>query len=177
MGTKGISWEVDLEDEEPAAQEETGEVTRQTVFFLKPEWYGIDTRLVEEVVKVPSITYVPSVPGFVHGLMNLRGNITVAVDIREFFGLDGIRLKEASRVMVVKAEEMTTGILVDYVSDVLDVPVKDIQAPISTVKGPRAEFIKGEVKLPDGRFLIMLDLERVMASEQMKEISKRRQES
>lgn len=172
-GIPEVLWKAELEEEEQVAEKEVGEVTRQAVFFLKPEWYGIDAALAEEVVKVPPITHVPYVPGFIHGLINLRGNIIVTVDIREFFGLERIRLGKESRVIVVKVEEKTTGILVDYVSDVLDIPVNDIQPPISTVKGPRAEYIKGEVKLSDGKFLVLLDIEKVMASEQMRAISKK----
>ncbi len=166
-------WEAELEDEEPVVTEEVGEVTRQTIFYLEPEWYAIDTEMLEEVIPVPPITYVPYTPGFVHGLVNLRGNIVVAVDIREFFGLEGIKLKKESRIMIVKIDKKTTGILVDYVSDVLDVPVKDIQSPLAAIKGPRAEFIKGEIKLSDGRFLSLLDLEKVMVSDQMMTISKK----
>ena len=166
-------WEVELEEEEEVVPEEIGDLTRQTIFYLEPEWYSIDTELVEEVIKVPLITPVPYLPGFVHGLINLRGDIVVAIDIREFFGLDPIGLKERSRVAVVKVAGKTTGILVDYVSDVSDIPLKDIQPPISTIKGAKAEFIKGEVRLPDGRFLTLLDLEKVMASEEMAAISKK----
>ncbi len=169
---KEKDWDVVLEDEEEVVIEEIGEVTRQTIFFLEPEWYSIDTELVEEVMEVPPTTPVPHLPGFVHGLINLRGNIVVVVDIREFFDLDAIRLKERSRVAVVKVAEKTTGILVDYVSDVLDIPLKGIQPPLSIIKGAKAEFIKGQVKLPDGRFLVLLDLEKVMASDEMAIISK-----
>lgn len=172
MNARERVWEVDLEDEEPLVKQALGELTRQTVFHLNPEWYGIDTPLTSEVLRVPSITHLPHAPSFVHGLINLRGNIIVTVDIREFFGLERITLKKDSRVIVVKTEEKSTGILVDYVSDVLDVPLKDIQPPISTIKGSQAEYIKGEVKLPDGRFLILLNLEKVMASRQMRGILK-----
>lgn len=171
-----ISWEAELEEEESALPEEVGEVTRQTIFYLEPEWYAIDTELAEEVITVPSITYVPYTPHFVHGLINLRGTVVVVVDIREFFDLESITLKNESRVMIVKVGKKTTGILVDYVSDVLDIPVKDIQSPISTVKGLKAEFIKGQVKLSDGRFLILLDLEKVVASEKMQSISRKKGE-
>jgi len=167
------AWEIELEEEEEVRHEEAGELTRQTILFLGPEWYSIDTELVEEVIKVPPITPLPCVPGFVHGLISLRGNIVVVVDIRVFFGLDALKIKEKSRVAVVNVEEKTTGVLVDYVSDVLDVPVKDIQPPLSTIKGARAEFIKGEIKLPDGRLLILLDLKKVMASGEMGAISKK----
>ncbi len=170
------SWEADLEDEEAVATEEVGEVTRQTIFYLEPEWYAVDTERLEEVITVSPITYVPYTPGFVHGLINLRGNVVVVVDIREFFGLENIKLKKESRIIVVKVGKKTTGILVDYVSDVLDIPLKDIQPPLSTLKGSRAEFIKGEIKLPDERFLSLLDLERVMVSDQMQTISKKEKE-
>ncbi len=164
-------WEVELEEEDTALPEDVGEVSRQTIFYLEPEWYSVDTERLEEVIAVGPITYVPYTPGFIHGLINLRGNVVVAVDIREFFGLEGIKLKKESRIMVVKIGKKTTGILVDYVSDVLDIPVKDIQPPLATIKGPRADFIKGEIKLSDGRFLSLLDLEKVMVSGQMQAIS------
>lgn len=169
-------WEAELEDEEALVVKEVGEVTRQTIFYLEPEWYAIDTELALEVITVPPITFVPSSPGFVHGLINLRGNIVLTVDIREFFGLEGIQLKKESRIMIVNVAKKTTGILVDYVSDVLDVPVNDIAPPLSTIKGPRAEFIKGAMKLSDGRFLTLLDLEKVMVSAPMQTISKKERE-
>ena len=168
-------WKLDLEEEEEVFKD-VGELTQQIIFALGREWYGIDSELAEVVMEVPPITFVPYTPDFVQGIVNIRGNIVVVVDIRGFFGLEKLKNKKNPRIVVVDIDGKTTGLLMDSVSDVLNIPIKDIQPPLSTVTGHKAEFVKGETKLPDGRFLSLLNLEKVMASEQMKTISRKKLE-
>ncbi len=165
-----IHWEIDPEEEEDVV-EDPGELTRQIIFSLGSEWYGVDTELAELVMKVPVITNVPFTPDFVRGIVNIRGNIVVVVDISGFLGLNIINQKKESRIMVVKIQEKTTGILLDSVSDILNISLKSIQPPISTLTGLKSDFVKGELKLPDGRFLTLLDLVKLMTSDLMMSIS------
>lgn len=166
-------WDTDLEDEEESIVEDVGEVTRQAAIFLDPEWYGLEGGLTDEILTVPSICPVPCMPGFVKGLINLRGDIVVVFDIKEFFGLEKIRIKKSSRIVIVKVSGKTAGILVDGVSDILDIPVKDIQPPLATVQRARAEYVKGETRLADGRFLVLIDMQKVMVSEQVAAICRK----
>jgi len=135
---------------------------------LGGEWYAADIENVLEVLKVPTITKVPNVPGHIRGVTNIRGNITSVTDLRRLFGLGETALTPESRIVVIRAAARTTSLLTDSVGSVLRVPIESIQPALSTIPKVQAEHIKGEVKLPDGRLLAVLDLEKVMSLDQMR---------
>ncbi|HEX6738230.1 MAG TPA: chemotaxis protein CheW, partial [Vicinamibacteria bacterium] len=93
-------------------------------FFLAREEYGVDVRLVQEIIRVSEITTVPRAPGFIKGVINLRGRIIPVVDLKRKLGLGEVDEKErAARIVVVKVRERLVGLLVDGASQVLKVPV------------------------------------------------------
>jgi purine-binding chemotaxis protein CheW len=132
------------------------------------EWYAADIENVLEVLKVSAITKVPNVPGHIRGVTNIRGNITSVTDLRQLFGLGEISSTPESRLVVIRAAARTTSLLTDSVGSVLRVPIESIQPALSTIPEIQAEYIKGEVKLSDGRLLAVLDLEKIMSLDQMR---------
>jgi purine-binding chemotaxis protein CheW len=133
-------------------------------FFLGDEEYGVDVRLVQEIIRVTEITQVPRAPEFVKGVINLRGRIIPVVDLKRKLALGDVVVGRSSRVVVVKLKERLIGLLVDGASQVLKVPVSCIEAAPEEVVDIDQSSIRGVAKL-EKRLIILIDLARVLALE------------
>ena len=149
--------EEDFYEEKPPEEEK-----RQLVnFYLGKEWYGIEITSVKEMVKVPSITYLPGAPSHILGVINLRGNILSVTDPKKIFGLNATKPLPSSRIIVIEHGHIETGILVDKVGGTLYVPVAKIDPPMVTLAGPAAEYIEGESEI-EGKLLGILKVEKLI---------------
>ncbi len=134
-------------------------------FFLGREEYGVDVRLVQEIIRVSAITQVPRAPEFIKGVINLRGRIIPVVDLKRKLALGEVEIARATRIVVVKIKERLIGLLVDGASQVLKVPVSAIDAaPEDVVEMDDATSIRGVAKLPD-RLIILMDLMKTLSLE------------
>ena len=134
-------------------------------FFLSGEEYGIDVRLVQEIIRVGEITQVPRAPGFIKGVINLRGRIIPVIDLKRKLGLGEVsEAARQSRIVVVKVRERLVGLLVDGASQVLKVPVASIEAAPEEVVEIDANYLRGVAKL-ESRLIILMDLNKVLALE------------
>lgn len=137
------------------------EVLQLVSFHVGPEEYAIDILCVQEIIRIVEITKVPKAPHYVEGVINLRGKVIPIVDLRSRFGLSPADRTKETRIIVVDVGRMIMGLIVDAVSEVLRVPLHLIEPPPNARQGP-TEFHKGVGKL-DGRLLILLDLDRMLA--------------
>jgi purine-binding chemotaxis protein CheW len=133
-------------------------------FFLGREEYGVDVRLVQEIIRVTDITQVPRAPDFVKGVINLRGRIIPVVDLKRKLGLGEVEVGRPSRIVVVKIKDRLIGLLVDGASQVLKIPVSAIDAAPEEVVEIDATAIRGVAKLP-GRLIILMDLMKTLSLE------------
>jgi purine-binding chemotaxis protein CheW len=133
-------------------------------FFLGREEYGVDVRLVQEIIRVSEITQVPRAPEFINGVINLRGRIIPVVDLKKKLGLGAVEIVRTSRIVVVKIKERLVGLLVDGASQVLRVPISTIEAAPDEVTEIDANAIRGVAKLP-GRLIILMDLMKTLSLE------------
>lgn len=134
-------------------------------FFLGGEEYGVDVRLVQEIIRVGEITPVPRAPGFIKGVINLRGRIIPVLDLKRKLDLGEVdEAGRQARIVVVKVRERLVGLLVDGASQVLKVAVSSIEPAPEEVVEIDANFIRGVAKL-DKRLIILMDLPRVLALE------------
>ena len=133
-------------------------------FFLGREEYGVDVRLVQEIIRVSEITPVPRAPEFIKGVINLRGRIIPVVDLKRKLALGEVEVARQSRIVVVKIKERLIGLLVDGASQVLKVPVSTIEAAPDEVTEIDATAVRGVAKLP-GRLIILMDLTKTLALE------------
>jgi purine-binding chemotaxis protein CheW len=134
-------------------------------FLLAGEEYGVDVRLVQEIIRVSEITPVPRAPGFIKGVINLRGRIIPVVDLKRKLGLGEVDgAARPSRIVVVKVRERLVGLLVDGASQVLKVPVASVEAAPEEVVEIDANYLRGVAKLED-RLIILLDLPKVLSLE------------
>ena len=141
------------------------------VFRLDTEEYGVDVQQVKSIERMEYITRVPNTPSFVKGVINLRGVIIPIIDLRNRFGIEEKAYGDATRIIIVHIEEMEVGLIVDAANDVIDISEGQIEPPPKVVGGVEAVYLRGVAKLPE-RLLIMLNLDKVLNSEEMKQIAK-----
>lgn len=135
--------------------------TQYCTFFVGDLYFGIDVRRVQEVLRAQEVTPVPQAPAVIEGLINLRGQIVTAVDMRRRLGLPPRPEGAQPMNMVVRTEEGAASLLVDEIGDVLDVDPSSFEAvPVNVAPGQR-ELILGVCKLKD-RLLLVLDAERTL---------------
>jgi len=134
-------------------------------FFLSGEEYGVDVRLVQEIIRVTEITQLPRAPDFIKGVINLRGRIIPVIDLKRKLGLGEVnQAARPSRIVVVKVRERLVGLLVDGASQVLKVPVASVEAAPEEVVEIDANYLRGVAKL-ENRLIILMDLTKVLALE------------
>ncbi len=133
-------------------------------FFLSREEYGVDVRLVQEIIRITEITPVPRAPASIKGVINLRGRIIPVVDLKKKLGLGDADLGRRGRIVVVKLRDRLVGLLVDAASQVLKVPVSTIDPAPDAVVEIDADYIRGVAKLPD-RLIILMDLHKILSLE------------
>ncbi|MFO8031035.1 MAG: chemotaxis protein CheW [Desulfohalobiaceae bacterium] len=134
-------------------------------FKLKDEEFGVDILQVQEIIRMQEITHVPNAPDFVEGVINLRGRVIPIVDLRKRFGLESKEHGSATRIIVVMIGQVTVGLIVDEVSEVLRIPEDTVEPPPPIVAGIESDYIKGVGKLED-RLLILLDLNKILSREE-----------
>lgn len=136
---------------------------RFCTFWLGELYYGVDVLRVQEIIGHQELTRVPLAPPEVRGLLNLRGRIVTALDLRRRLGLgeapDGLRPKG----VVVRADDGAVSLLADEVGDVLEVEEAAFERPPETLAGEARELIRGAYKLPD-RLLLVLDADKVVGT-------------
>jgi purine-binding chemotaxis protein CheW len=149
---------------------------KNVIFALGEEEYGVGIASVDSIIKLQPITSVPRAPSFVEGVTNLRGKVLPVIDLRRRFGLPETEATRESRIVVAELDGSAVGMLVDAVSEVLDVPDDAIEPPSPIVTTVDSTFITGIAKLDggeahgttsdQGRLVILLDLEKVLSPEE-----------
>jgi purine-binding chemotaxis protein CheW len=125
-------------------------------FFVNGHYFGVDVRTVQEVIRYQEMARVPLAPPVVRGLMNLRGQIVPAIDLRRRLKLSERPAALVPINVVVQTDDGAISLLVDEIGDVLEVPETAFERPPETLQGPARELIHGAYKLKE-RLLLILD--------------------
>ncbi|WP_028307531.1 chemotaxis protein CheW [Desulfitibacter alkalitolerans] len=139
------------------------------VFNLSGETYGVDISAVREIIRVQAITEVPRTPDFVEGVINLRGKVIPVIDLHKRFDLPFVEETSHTRIMVVEVDNVTVGMIVDAVSEVLRIPKDSIDPPPPVISGVDSAYLRGVGKLED-RLIILLDLNQVLHKKEKKHL-------
>lgn len=135
---------------------------RQLVAFkLEREEYGVSILHVQEIKKLTEITRVPFTPDFLKGVINLRGSILPVIGLKNRLGLAESAYTDDTRIIIVKVGDISVGMIVDGVTEVLEIAQENIEAPEAVVDGSDNKFIKGVGNL-NNRLVIMLNLEEII---------------
>ncbi len=144
-------------------------------FALANEEYGISILKVKEIIGMMSITTVPQTPGFVKGVINLRGKVIPVVDLRLKFGIEAAEYTERTCIIVVEIEgasrAILMGIVVDAVSEVLNIKGENIEDTPTFGTKLDIEYISGMAKC-EGGVKILLDIDRVLSDEEIVALQK-----
>ena len=130
-------------------------------FFIDGQMFGTPVARVQEVIRHPAMTPVPLAPEFLAGMMNLRGQIVCAIDLRRRLQLRNRPADQAPMSVVVRTNQGTISLLVDEIGDIIEVTAEALERPPETLQGVARELIEGVYKLAD-RLLLALDVNRVV---------------
>jgi purine-binding chemotaxis protein CheW len=130
-------------------------------FYVAGHYFGLDVLRVQEVIRYQEMTRVPLAPPVVRGLINLRGQIVTALDLRRRLELEDRPADQLPVNVVVQTDDGAVSLLVDEIGDVLDVEEKLFELPPDTLTGAARELIRGAYKL-DGRLMLLLDIDKAL---------------
>jgi purine-binding chemotaxis protein CheW len=133
-------------------------------FFLRDQFFGVPVQQVQEVIRYQEMTRVPLTPPVIRGLINLRGQIVMAIDLRRRFGMEDRPESQLPINVVVRTEDGPVSFLVDEIGDVLEVEEASFERPPETVLGQTRELVRGVYKLRE-RLMLVLDTERAVRAD------------
>ncbi|CAK0757988.1 purine-binding chemotaxis protein CheW [Gammaproteobacteria bacterium] len=143
----------------------TEEDEQMVVFRLVAEEYGVPISTVQEIVRIPEqLTHVPKAPGFIEGVINLRGTVLPVIDQRRRFGLPALERNDRQRIMVFLLNGARTGFIVDSVSEVLKIPHKAIE-PAPNLSSETTRLFRRVANLEkQKRMILLLDIDQLLAT-------------
>jgi purine-binding chemotaxis protein CheW len=148
----------------PGTDTDTGPATRTqqfTTFTLAGHLFGIEVETVQEVIRYQATTRVPLASGSVGGLINLRGQIIPALDLRHRLGMEPRPEGQLPMNVVVRTEDGAVSLLVDQIGEVVETDARHFEVSPDTVTAEARELIRGVYKL-DGALLLALDVPRTV---------------
>ncbi len=162
---------------EPDCSTTTQNLSREgkyLTFALAHEEYGLEILKVREIIGYIEVTAVPQTPSYVKGVINLRGQVIPVIDLRTKFGMETTDVTEETCIIVVEiatpSRKFSTGIVVDHVQEVLDIPGQSIEDPPQFGGAVDTDFILGMGKVGDS-VKILLDIDRVLSDEKLDSLS------
>lgn len=137
-------------------------------FQLGDELYGVDILRVQEIKGYTAVTRIPNTPPHIKGVLNLRGTIVPIVELRTKFGMPTIDYTMFTVIVVVVVKEKIMGLVVDAVSDVLNIDKKDIQPPPQFGAKVDISFLNGIGKSGE-KLIALLDMDKLLSDEELLE--------
>jgi purine-binding chemotaxis protein CheW len=134
-----------------------------STFYLGERYFGIEVQKVQEVIRYQEMTNVPLAPPEIRGLINLRGQIVTAMDLRRRLEMPDRPADQLPMNVVIRTEDGSVSLLVDEIGDVIEVDDERFEQPPDTLQGVARSLIRGAYKL-EGKLLMVLDTERVVGA-------------
>jgi len=138
-------------------------------FRLMDDLYAVDIMRIKEIIRPQKLTYLPKAPSFIDGVINLRGAVIPVVDLRKRFDMPEREPGAATRLLIVRLSAQTLGLVVDDVTEVITVAVKDIKHPPAVSDGVIADYLLG-VCLAGEVLVMLLDIDRIFSSREVSAI-------
>jgi len=144
---------------------EEAKIVQLIVFSLGEQEFGAEIDQVREIIRVGLITPMPDSPDFIKGVTNVRGEITVAIDLKALFVLHTNQEAENKHIVITEQEKNLFGLMVDEVTEVLRIPGTEIKPPPEVVTRIDKKYISGLATL-DNRLIVLLNLAKVLSEEE-----------
>ncbi len=146
-------------------------------FLLGGEMFALAILNVKEIIEYGNLTEIPMMPAFIRGVINLRGSVVPVIDLSARFGDTATEIGRRTCIVIVEMKgaesgdaSQDIGIIVDAVSEVLEIPRGEIEPPPTFGAKIRADFIAGMGKV-SGKFVIILNVQRVLSVEEMSQLA------
>lgn len=169
MGLTSLSSQV------PRIREESQQVMQLVSFRIGNEEFGVDILMVQEIIRLTTITPIPNAPRATLGMINLRGRIIPIIDLRKHLRIAGkgpSQNDRRTRILIVEMGGHLTGFIVDSVSEVMKVPLSDIEpAPNLVTSNISAAYISGIIKQAN-RLITLLDFKQILKPQEKKELER-----
>ncbi len=150
-------------------EEEDTQKGRFLTFSLGKESYGVEIQYVTEIIGIQPITEVPELPGYVKGIINLRGKIIPVMDVRLRFKKEPREYNDRTCIVVVDIRDVSIGLIVDSVSEVLAIPEQDIVEPPQMNKGLSNRYVRNIGKVGTD-VKLLLDCEKLMTDDEIEDL-------
>ena len=158
---------------QPDAKADHGPALQYLTFTLGDEVFAMDIRCVREIIQHGSMTMVPLMPDFVRGVINLRGSVVPVIDVQSRFGRARAQIGKKTCIIIFDSvsadEKVELGLLVDAVSEVIDIAQANVEPAPQFGSSIRREFIHGIGKV-GGEFIVILAPERALDITEMAEL-------
>jgi purine-binding chemotaxis protein CheW len=142
------------------------ETKQYCTFMLDGQYFGVEVRQVQEVIRYQEMTRVPLASSVVSGLINLRGRIVTAIDLRRRLGLPDRQTGKLPMNVVIRTGDEAVSLLVDEIGDVIEVPVDRFEPPPETLRGVARTLVDGAYKLDERLMLVLNTLEAIEVNNQ-----------
>ena len=139
------------------------------VFLLGKENYGVDIQRVTTIEKMLPHARVPKTPDYIKGVINLRGEIVPIMDIRTKFGMEVSEATDETRIIIIKINDISLGIIVDEVDEVLNLNEECIENVANFTNDLSMDYILGVGKI-DGKIVTLLNIEKLADISKNKEL-------
>lgn len=158
-----------LDDDMDEEMEDTQE-DKYLTFVLNHEEYGIEIKHVIEIIGIQNITSVPDMPHYIKGVINLRGKVIPVMDVRIRFNINEQAYNERTCIIVITVNEQLVGLIVDEVSEVLDIPKANVEPSPKVNRGEGSKFVQGMGKVGDA-VKILLSADKLLFEEDLEKIA------
>ena len=142
------------------------EIQQFVIFSVDEQIYGVEILKIKEVVSYQKITPLPNMKAFIKGVINLRGVILPVFDLREKFKLPETTYTSFHAIIVMEVSGRVMGVIVDEISDVVDLLPEEVQAVSSLPPGVQAEYMKGIGK-KESELIVLLDVDRLLSPDEL----------
>ena len=150
--------------------EEDTQKGKYLTFYVDQEMYGIEIQYVKEIIGLQTITQIPELPEYMMGIINLRGKIIPVMDIRLRFKKEPREYNDRTCVIVVDIDNMSIGLIIDSVSEVLTIPELNIEKPPTIGRGVQNRYIKGIGKI-DNSVKLLLDCHKLFTENELNDLN------
>lgn len=157
------------------AQSDSAPQQQYLTFLLAGEVFAIGITGIKEIIEYGSLTLVPMMPGFIRGVINLRGAVVPVVDLSVRFGKESSEVGKRTCIVIIEVEKdgekQDIGVVVDAVNEVIEIAASEIEPAPAFGARLRSDFINGMGKV-NGRFVILLDVDHVLSIDEMASVSR-----
>jgi len=136
-------------------------------FRLMDDLYAVDILRINEIIRPQKLTVLPKAPSFIEGVINLRGTVIPVVDLRKRFDMPQRPSIASTRLLIIRISGQSVGLVVDDVTEVITVPVKDIKPPPAVSDGMTVDYLLG-VCLSGDVLVMMLDIDKLLTNNEVK---------